>query len=143
MDRPPLDTLSSLADPTRRRVYEFVSLQGRRVSRDEVASGAGIGRTLAAYHLDRLAAEGLLAIGYQRRSGRTGPGAGRPAKLYERAEGEVAISVPPRDYGLAARLLADAAATDASRDATTTERCACATAPSTPSPSATRRSSAT
>jgi predicted ArsR family transcriptional regulator len=113
MDGQPLETLSSLADPTRRRLYEFVSQQDRPVGRDEAASAAGIGRTLAAYHLDRLAGEGLLSVGYRRRSGRTGPGAGRPAKLYERAEGEVTISVPPRDYGLAARLLADAAGADA------------------------------
>jgi predicted ArsR family transcriptional regulator len=82
------------------------------VSRDEVATEAGIGRTLAAYHLDRLAAEGLLTVAYERRSGRTGPGAGRPAKLYARTEREIAVSVPPRDYHLAARLLADAAAAD-------------------------------
>jgi predicted ArsR family transcriptional regulator len=104
--------LSTLGDPTRRRAYDYVSAQGRRVGRDEVAGALGIGRTLAAYHLDRLAKAGLLSVAYARRSGRTGPGAGRPAKLYERSNREVAVSVPPRDYGLAARLLADAAAHD-------------------------------
>jgi predicted ArsR family transcriptional regulator len=111
----PLDgvkALSALDDPTRRRVYEYVSAQGRPVGRDETAGALGIGRTLAAYHLDRLAAGGLLSVAYERRSGRTGPGSGRPAKMYERAGGEVAVSVPPRDYGVAARLLADAAAHD-------------------------------
>src|SRR4051794_473555 len=109
----PLQALSSLGDGTRRRVYDHVSRRPGPVSRDEVAAGAGIGRTLAAYHLDRLAAEGLLTVAYERRSGRTGPGAGRPAKLSARAEREIAVSVPPRDYPLAARLLADAAAADA------------------------------
>jgi predicted ArsR family transcriptional regulator len=112
MDRDPLDSLGALGDPTRRRLYDLVCRLGRPIGRDEAAAGAGVGRTLAAYHLDRLAAEGLLSVTYERRSGRTGPGAGRPAKLYERSEREVAVSVPPRDYGVAARLLADAAAAD-------------------------------
>jgi predicted ArsR family transcriptional regulator len=115
MDRDPLEAataLSALGEPTRRRVYDFVSRQGRPVARDEAASALGIGRTLAAYHLDRLAADGLLAVAYERRSGRTGPGAGRPAKVYERSQREMAVSLPPRDYGLAAELLAHAAAHD-------------------------------
>src|SRR4051794_22063294 len=102
----PLSALTSLGDATRRRVYDHVAAQPRPASRDEAAEAAGIGRTLAAYHLDRLAAEGLLEVTYVRRSGRTGPGAGRPAKLYARADREVALSVPPRDYPVAARLLA-------------------------------------
>jgi predicted ArsR family transcriptional regulator len=115
MDRDPLEAvtaLSALGDPTRRRVYDFVSLQGRPVARDDVGSALAIGRTLAAYHLDRLAADGLLSVAFERRSGRTGPGAGRPAKVYERSQREMEVSLPPRDYGLAARLLAHAAAHD-------------------------------
>jgi predicted ArsR family transcriptional regulator len=108
----PLAALSSLGDATRRRVYELVAGRTGAVSRDEVVREAGIGRTLAAYHLDRLAAEGLLEVTYERRSGRSGPGAGRPAKLYARAQREVSVNMPPRDYPLAARLLADAAADD-------------------------------
>jgi len=108
----PVGALSALGDPTRRSAYDYVSAQGSPVGRDEVATALGIGRTLAAYHLDRLAKEGLLSVAYARRSGRTGPGAGRPAKLYARADAELAVSVPPRDYGLAARLLAHAAAQD-------------------------------
>ena len=75
----PLSALSSLGDATRRRVYDHVAAGTEPASRDEVAAAAGIGRTLAAYHLDRLAAEGLLEVTFQRRSGRSGPGAGRPA----------------------------------------------------------------
>ena len=87
MDDPlePVGALSALGDPTRRSAYDYVAAQGRPVGRDEVATALGIGRTLAAYHLDRLAKEGLLSVAYARRSGRTGPGAGRPAKLYERS----------------------------------------------------------
>jgi predicted ArsR family transcriptional regulator len=108
----PVGTLSALDEPTRRGAYDYVCAQGRPVGRDEVATALGIGRTLAAYHLDRLAKAGLLSVAYARRSGRTGPGAGRPAKLYERSERELVVSVPPRDYALAARLLAHAAAQD-------------------------------
>jgi predicted ArsR family transcriptional regulator len=108
----PIDALSALGDATRRGAYDYVCAQGRPVGRDEVAGALGIGRTLAAYHLDRLATAGLLSVAYARRSGRSGPGAGRPAKLYERTDDEVTVSVPPRDYGVAARLLADAAAQD-------------------------------
>ena len=100
-----LDALRALTDPARRRLYELVCAAGRPVGRDEAAAGAGIGRTLAAYHLDRLAADGLLDVSYGRRSGRAGPGAGRPAKLYHRAEREFAVGAPPRDYLLLAEIL--------------------------------------
>ena len=101
--------LASLDDPVRRRLYEYVSDAGRPVSREEAAEAAGITRTLAAYHLDKLAGAGLLATTYRRPAGRAGPGAGRPAKLYQQAEQELAVSVPPREYELLARLLAEAA----------------------------------
>lgn len=45
-----LASLSSLDDPLRRRLYEFVTEHDEPVSRDQVAAAAGIGRTLAAYH---------------------------------------------------------------------------------------------
>jgi predicted ArsR family transcriptional regulator len=104
--------LASLDEPVRRRLYEYVSEAGRPVSREEAAGAAGITRTLAAYHLDKLAEAGLLATTYQRPAGRAGPGAGRPAKLYRRAEQEFSVSVPPRAYELLARLLAEAAESD-------------------------------
>jgi predicted ArsR family transcriptional regulator len=107
-----VSALSALDDPVRRRLYDFVSARAEPVGRDEAATGIGIGRPLAAYHLDKLAAEGLLTVAYERRSGRSGPGAGRPAKLYARSDREFSVSAPPRDYGLAARLLAEAAASD-------------------------------
>lgn len=129
--------LSSLDDPLRRRLYEYVCEQREPVSRDQAAAAAGIGRSLAAYHLDKLAAAGLLATDYRRPEGRGGPGAGRPAKLYHRADRELSVSVPPRDYELLARVLAEsvehdptgavrdavgAAAEQAGRDAAATTR---------------------
>jgi predicted ArsR family transcriptional regulator len=103
-----LDRITLLAEPVRRRLYEFVVGQAEPVDRDAAAAGAGIGRPLAAFHLDRLAEAGLLDVTFRRRSGRTGPGAGRPAKFYARARhGELSVSVPPRHYDLAATILAD------------------------------------
>jgi predicted ArsR family transcriptional regulator len=101
-------SIGSLGDPTRRALYEFVTRQAEPTSRDEAASAAGVGRTLAAYHLDRMVEDGLLEVSFARRTGRSGPGAGRPAKLYRRAAREINITLPPRDYELAARILADA-----------------------------------
>ena len=109
-----LERLGGLVDPVRRALYRFVAGAGSLVSRDEAASAVDVSRSLAAYHLDRLAEDGLLEVTYQRRTGRSGPGAGRPAKLYRRAPGEITVSVPPRDYELVARLLA--AAVDAAND---------------------------
>ncbi|WP_396928445.1 helix-turn-helix transcriptional regulator [Mycolicibacterium sp.] len=97
--------LSHLDDQLRRQLYEYVADSDGPVSREQAASAASIGRTLAAYHLDKLAEAGLLTVSYQRRAGRAGPGAGRPAKLYSRATQEISVSVPPRDYELLATLL--------------------------------------
>jgi predicted ArsR family transcriptional regulator len=112
--------LASLDEPVRRRLYEYVSDQDRPVSREEAAAAAGITRTLAAYHLDKLADAGLLAAGYARPAGRAGPGAGRPAKLYRQATHELTASVPPRAYELLARLLAEAAESDTTGTVRTT-----------------------
>ena len=100
--------LSTLDDTLRRQLYEYVTECGEPTSREQAAAAAGIGRTLAAYHLDKLADAGLLVTSYRRPAGRSGPGAGRPAKLYTRAEQELNVSVPPRDYELLARLLVSA-----------------------------------
>lgn len=107
-----LASVSSLEDPVRRRLYEIVTERSEPVCRDEAASSAGIGRSLAAYHLDKLVESGLLTVTYQRLGGRSGPGAGRPAKLYAKSDREFAVSVPPREYELAARILVQALADD-------------------------------
>jgi predicted ArsR family transcriptional regulator len=101
--------VSSLGEPTRRALYEFVVTSAGWVSRDLAAAAVGIERGTAAHHLDRLAVDGLLDVDYQRLSGRQGPGAGRPAKLYRRARQDIDVSLPHRDYGLAGHVLAEAA----------------------------------
>ncbi|MBO0834979.1 MAG: ArsR family transcriptional regulator [Actinobacteria bacterium] len=109
-----LAALACLDDPVRRQLYELVSQQANPVSRDDAVDATGIGRALAAYHLDKLVEAGLLTATYQRPGDRTGPGAGRPAKLYSRSGREFSVTVPPREYELAARLLVRAVEADPS-----------------------------
>jgi predicted ArsR family transcriptional regulator len=103
-----ISAVAALDEPTRRRLYEYVVRQPEPVSRDDAAAALGLPRTTAAFHLDRLVDEDLLDVSYQRRTGRTGPGAGRPAKLYRRSQQHVAVSLPQRRYDLAGRLLSSA-----------------------------------
>lgn len=104
-----LDAVGALAEPTRRALYEHVVAQHDWVSRDEAATALGLRRGITAHHLDRLEADGLLESASQRRNGRSGPGAGRPAKVYRRAPNGFAVSFPPRRYDLAGRVLSTAA----------------------------------
>lgn len=100
--------VASLAEPRRRALYQFLVSRDDAVSKDEAAAALGVARSVAAFHLDRLVADGLLVTEFRRVTGRQGPGAGRPAKLYRRAPGEVSVNLPARQYDLAARLLAAA-----------------------------------
>jgi predicted ArsR family transcriptional regulator len=103
-----VQAVAVLEEPTRRRLYEYVAGREAPVSRDDAAAALGIPRTTAAFHLDRLTGEGLLDTCYERRSGRTGPGAGRPAKLYHRSDREIEITLPERQYAVIGHLLAAA-----------------------------------
>ncbi|MBO0788607.1 MAG: winged helix-turn-helix transcriptional regulator, partial [Actinobacteria bacterium] len=58
-----------LADEQRRRIYDFVRRAGAPVTRDQVAGAVGISRKLAAFHLDKLAAAGLLETSFPRPAG--------------------------------------------------------------------------
>ena len=107
-------TLAALNEPLRRRIYDCVADQVGGVSREKVATTLGVARSVAAFHLDKLVGAGLLEVEQRRPPGRNGPGAGRPAKWYRRAAGEVSVSVPERRYALAAALLAEAVARAAS-----------------------------
>ena len=102
-----ISVIAVLDDPVRRRLYDYVTAQAHGVSRSEAAQAVGVQRTLAAFHLDRLAEAGLVEVTFRRPAGRSGPGAGRPAKLYRRSAAEHQVSVPPRDYRGAAELLAE------------------------------------
>jgi predicted ArsR family transcriptional regulator len=105
-----VSAVAALDEPTRRRLYDYVVRQPAPVGRDEVADATGLARATVAFHLDKLVAEDLLDVSFERRTGRSGPGAGRPAKLYRRSPRQVTVSLPDRQYELAAVLLAEAVA---------------------------------
>jgi predicted ArsR family transcriptional regulator len=107
--------VSALAEPARRALYHYVVAQPEPVSRDQAAAGCGLPRHTAKFHLDKLVEVGLLDTEFRRLSGRRGPGAGRPTKLYRRSARQVAVTVPERHYDLAGQILA-AAVEDAARD---------------------------
>jgi predicted ArsR family transcriptional regulator len=103
-----ISAIAALNEPIRRSLYAYVVERPGPVGRDEAAEAVGITRELAAFHLDKLLEEGLLEVEYRRISGRWGPGAGRPAKLYQPSRREVQVSLPERRYDLAAQLMAEA-----------------------------------
>lgn len=103
-----ISAIAALNEPVRRALYGYVLSQPGPVGRDEAAQAVGIARELAAFHLDKLLELGLLDVEYRRLSGRQGPGAGRPAKLYRPSDRQLEITLPERRYELAARLLAQA-----------------------------------
>jgi predicted ArsR family transcriptional regulator len=103
-----VSAVSALADPLRRRVYELVTGSPESLGHDAVAARLGLPRSTAAFHLTRLAAEGLLDVESRRLGERTGPGQGRPAKVYRRAQRDLAVELPRRRYELAGRIMAEA-----------------------------------
>jgi predicted ArsR family transcriptional regulator len=107
--------IAALGDATRRALYAYVVAQPGAVGREEVATALDLPQHRVSFHLDRLVEEGLLEVEFRRLTGRTGPGAGRPSKLYRRAEREFAVALPPRRYDLVGDILAAAV----SRAATT------------------------
>jgi predicted ArsR family transcriptional regulator len=113
--------VGALAEPARRALYLYAAGQPEPVSREDAAAACALPVHSAKFHLDRLVEEGLLDVEYRRRSGRSGPGAGRPAKLYRRADREVAVSLPDRRYELAGDVLA-AGIEEAARSGTPVHR---------------------
>jgi predicted ArsR family transcriptional regulator len=103
-----VEAIAALNDPIRRDLYRLVVASAEPISRDDAAAGVSTSRAVAAFHLDRLVEAGLLETEFRRLSGRRGPGAGRPNKLYRRSARTVSVSLPERRHDLAARLLAQA-----------------------------------
>jgi predicted ArsR family transcriptional regulator len=101
--------IAALEHPVSRRVYALAS-ESDWIGRDDAAARLGVARSVAAFHLDKLVDAGLLRSRFERTTGRTGPGAGRPAKLYSRSDREIEVSLPPREYALAGEVLAEAVA---------------------------------
>lgn len=101
-------SIGTLADDTRRALYEYVSAQSEPTGREAAATAVGIPAHMVRFHLDKLVEAGLLETEFRRLSGKTGPGAGRPSKLYRRAAGTIAVSLPERRYDLVGHVLAGA-----------------------------------
>ena len=110
-----IDAAAILADPVRRRLYDAVVRTGRETSRDEAAKAVHVDRSLAAFHLDKLVEAGFLEVSYRRLSGRGGPGAGRPSKLYRRSARQLSLTLPARRYETAAAVFATAIERSGSR----------------------------
>jgi predicted ArsR family transcriptional regulator len=103
-----LVAVALLAEPVRQRLYAYLRERHEPVGREEAARQTGITVKLAAFHLDRMADAGLLDVAYRRLSGRVGPGAGRPAKLYSVAPRAFSVVIPQTRYALAASMMASA-----------------------------------
>src|SRR5262245_2475587 len=99
--------IAALDHPVTQAVYRLLGERGE-VTRDEAAAALDLPRSVAAFHCDKLVDAGLADVRSERRTGRSGPGAGRPAKVYRRADADVAVSLPERRYDLAGQLLAEA-----------------------------------
>lgn len=106
--QPGIAGIGALVEPARRALYQYVAAQAEPVGREQAAGAVGIPVHSAKFHLDRLVDEGLLEVEFRRLTGRTGPGAGRPAKLYRRSATEFSVSLPERRYDLAGQILASA-----------------------------------
>ena len=98
--------IAALAEPIRRELYEYVVAQQDAVGREEAAAGVGVAVHTAKFHLERLVQDGLLDVEFRRLTGRSGPGAGRPAKLYRRSDTQWSVSLPARRYDLVGHILA-------------------------------------
>jgi predicted ArsR family transcriptional regulator len=103
-----MDELRAVGDPGLRGAVLFARSHSAAITADELAAKQGIHRSVARARLDRLVEAGLLTASFQRRSGRTGPGAGRPAKLYSVPPALTSIEFPERRYGLLVGHLVDA-----------------------------------
>lgn len=100
--------IATLDQPLRRQLYALLIERDDWLGRDAAAETLDVPRSVAAFHLDKLAEAGLVEVRFARLGGRDGPGAGRPAKLYRRSAKEVAVSLPDRRYELAGAILSDA-----------------------------------
>ncbi|OJF14768.1 helix-turn-helix transcriptional regulator [Couchioplanes caeruleus] len=103
-----ITSVAALGEPVRRDLYRYVVAQDEPVSRESAATATGVAHHVAKFNLDRLVTDGLLEVEYRRPPGRSGPGAGRPTKLYRRAARDISVSLPERHYDLAGQILAEA-----------------------------------
>lgn len=101
-----VEAVSVLADEVRWRLFGFIRSARRPVTREEAAAEAGISAKLAAFHLDKLVAAGLLHARFE------SPGGvrkvGRKPKVYEPTGAQLRVSIPERRPDVIAEILLDA-----------------------------------
>jgi predicted ArsR family transcriptional regulator len=101
-----MDRLDALGDPALRSTVLLVRAAAKPLTADDVAEQQDLSRSVARWRLERLVEAGLATVSFERRSGRSGPGGGRPAKTYAAAPETRAVEFPPRHYeALVARLV--------------------------------------
>lgn len=93
-----MDALEAIGDAGLRETLVLARGGRRAVTIDDVASAHGIHRNVARRRLEQLVGAGLLVSGFERRTGRSGPGAGRPAKVYSPAPETTGVEFPVRRY---------------------------------------------
>ena len=109
--------ISALQDRTRRRILLDFYVHQPEWTVDDAAKAAGVHRTVAHAHLERLVALGYLVAGQRRGK------SGKPANLYRLAGQQIDFSLPVRRFARLAGLLAEGLQTrgregiEAARDA--------------------------
>jgi predicted ArsR family transcriptional regulator len=102
--------VAALDDELRHGMYTFARAAGRPVTRDEAAAAVGISRKLAAFHLDKLVAAGLLRTRYQPAGEQRK--VGRAPRVYEPVDTDIRVTIPQREYDVLAGILLDAVLTE-------------------------------
>ncbi|MDH4116302.1 MAG: helix-turn-helix domain-containing protein [Acidimicrobiia bacterium] len=105
LDRSIGDLTAALGDPTRRAIFIAVRESPEPMTSAGIADLFGIHPNVARHHLDRLASDGYLQVSHRRPAGRSGPGAGRPAKCYEATTKPIDLHFPSRSAHLLVDLL--------------------------------------
>lgn len=102
-----MSRLDAVGDRELRQALLFARASSEAVTADDLAAAQHIHRNVARSRLERLTTAGLLEPRFERRSGRSGPGAGRPAKAYAVTPELSAIEFPQRRYEQLIGLLLD------------------------------------
>lgn len=92
----PLDRLAAAGDPQLRRILLYARSRRDPFTAADAAAELEVHRNVARSRLDRLAEAGFLEVALERRGGRRGPGAGRPAKVYRVAPELDGVEFPDR-----------------------------------------------
>jgi predicted ArsR family transcriptional regulator len=87
--------VSALDDPVRHALYRALVRSPVPLSRDQLVRMLNFPPSTTAFHLERLVREGLLETESRKWGTRTGPGSGRPTKLYKPVFAEGAFSDAP------------------------------------------------